>query len=209
MAVLCELQFTADKKGRWKLIFVKAHLKYASLCRMRRHGVCNPHWRGSPMLSLCPLIHLQPGSPSSSIPPSLLLFVPPYTTPPSRITFGPAQCCSHRFDRPERHPGCGLSWRRTFQQVSLRDPDLLFILSSRTKLTHFGWVDTQRKCGWGGEGEAERQLKPEVALTRLGPRRCLLSTKRHFSQKRQQRLMTGLAGCFSLETWAVLDQNRE
>lgn len=72
-----------------------------------------------------------------------------------------------------------------------------------TKLTHLGCVATKRKRGWG-EGEAERQLKPEVALSRLGPWRRSLS-RRHFSRQQQQCLMTSPASCFLLKSCAVLD----
>lgn len=192
MALLCELQFSADKKGRWKLIFVKAHLKHASLCGMRRHGVCNPHWRGSPMLSLCPLIHLQPGSPSSSIPPSLLLFVPPTPHPafPHHIW-----SCSVLLSQV--WPSWAAPRMRT--ELTLYFPTSLIawswlviytLIENQTGPFRLGWYTEE--VWFGGEGEAKRQLKPEVALTRLGPWRCLLSTKRHLSQKRQQRLMMGL-----------------
>lgn len=192
----CELRFTAGQKRaveRWNFC-VKARSVWGDT------GVYNPRPGGSPHVCLCaPLIHLQPGSPSSPIPPSLPLFMHPTPPPPPLLTHTCKRTlCPHCIQScspsslaaptaPRRHLGWGLSWRR----APRHDPDLLFYaLLFGTEPNPFSRVDKQRKCGWVGGwvggllGEAERQLKPEVASSRLGPRRCSLSERRRrFSQK--------------------------
>lgn len=89
-------------KGQVKANFCESSFKiHASLCGMRRHKVRNPHCRGSPMLSLFLLIHLPTSSPSSSLHPSLLL-LSQHPLPPRASLFSSVQCCSRRFDCPQR-----------------------------------------------------------------------------------------------------------
>lgn len=90
----CELRFTAGQKRaveRWNFC-VKARSVWGDT------GVYNPRPGGSPHVCLCaPLIHLQPGSPSSPIPPSLPLFMHPTPPPPPLLTHTCKRTlCPHR-----------------------------------------------------------------------------------------------------------------
>ena len=160
---LCKaVSAASDKKAKWKLISVKASLKYAWVCAARSDtsGVI-PIVEAPPVLSLCELIHLQ----TPLHPPH-----PPFVVSPS---FCPL---------PPPHPSClPVRWFPGVQcslcsDLMLRSPTSLTTLPwfviyalTGTGLTHLGCVGYQEAVG--GEGEAERLLESEVASSSLGPRR--------------------------------------
>ena len=187
------LPFTAHKKDKWKLIFVKAPLKHMRVCAVRSNTKCVILIVEAPPHDVFVLTDPPTDSaPSSAIHPSLLLLSHPLSPSlPPLAVFSPSWgsvLLSHVWLSTVK---MGRSERMLYLPRSLTiRPWFVIYTLVWNQADPFGHYQRKQLDGAGWIG-----APAEVASSRLGPRRRLLSTRRHFSQQQQQHLMS-TAGCF-------------
>lgn len=196
---LCEVLFIADKKGEWKLIFVKAHLKYMRVCVVWGNTKCVILIVEAPPYCLCVnwSTYRQALRPRPSIPPSFCC--PPTHPPRGSVSLSQVSLSTAALKM-------GMNWCGIYPQVWSRD--LLFYALVGTEVPHLGCVASKRKHGWG-EGEAERQLRTEVASSRLGPQRRLLSATAAASHDESCWLNRDLKAFFPIGSWTAVCSSRQ